>query len=177
MGHGDVSFLIIPSSSLFSRLVPLSLTHLISNIVCLFFLGLCDELPFISSCGHLRYIYSAVALFTGTGRQFIESSGDDAVFFCGALEAEGERPLVFSPLFAVFSAERSGRCALSVSAETASWESSLIGVVRPPPNGPDNEHKAQNNCTVAAPEHRGPAAVTCTPCESCVHREQQIPLI
>lgn len=74
------------------------------------------------------------------------------MFFCGALEAEGERPLVFSPLFAVFSAERSGRCALSVSTEIVSWELSLIGVVRPP-NGSDNEHKAQNNCRVAAREH------------------------
>lgn len=57
----------------------------------------------------LRYIYGAVTSFTGTGGEFIESPGDDVVFSCSVLEAEGGTSSAFRPFFAVFSAERSGR--------------------------------------------------------------------
>lgn len=167
--HSALSFLINPSLSPFSCL-------LISNVpFCLRSLSLtsCPSLPPVDV---LRYIYGAAASFSGTGREFIESPGDDAgVFLAACLRPKGERPLPSARSPPCFRGKGQAVCAFAVSAEMLSWELSLIGIVRPPPHGPENENKAGNNFTAAAREDGEPAAaVRYALSGGCVHQEQQI---
>lgn len=98
-----------------------------------------------------------MSLFTGTEPEFIGSTRDGAVFFGADDTLKGNvfylRPVLHSVFIGKVRLLR-----VSISTEILSWELSLIGVVRPPPNGSDNENKAhragQNNCAVAASARR-----------------------